>query len=106
MRQGMRLDKFHIKSDTTGRYTKLQGTGFWHMTIYTYIYNILDSKSGTNDHPIRPFDTRICGGEIWTSQLCFYRVKPPNYIVQMEVKKYIGHERASYKAVRHDDLSG
>ena len=36
MRQGMRLDKFHIKSDTTGPYTKLQGTGFWQMTIYYY----------------------------------------------------------------------
>ena len=34
--------------------------------------NILDSKSGTNDHPIRPFDTRLCGAEFWTSQPLSY----------------------------------
>ena len=41
-------------------------------SIYVHMKkNILDRKSGTNEHPRTPFDTRICGGEFWTSQPCF-----------------------------------
>ena len=50
--------------------------------IYIYIYNILDNKSGTNEHPTRLLDTRICGGEFWAFQLCFYSFKPCNYGLQ------------------------
>ena len=38
--------------------------------IYIYIYKMLDSKSGTNEHPTRPLDTKICVF-FWTSQLYF-----------------------------------
>ena len=44
------------------------------------------SKSGTNEHPTRPFDTRTCVF-FWTPQLYFYRVKTPYYIAQEELKK-------------------
>ena len=35
-----------------------------------------------NGHPRRPLDTRICGGEFPTFQLCFYNLKPTNYSLQ------------------------
>ena len=48
---------------------------------------ILKNKSGTNEHPIKPFDARICG--IFSRQLPpgFFTFKPCNYGLQMEVKK-------------------
>ena len=54
---------------------------------------MLDSKSGTNDHPISPFDTRFCVSEFWTSQPCFYRVKTPNYGLQTQLKSKSGMNR-------------
>ena len=48
---------------------------------------MLDRKSGANEHPTRPFDTRIRGSCFWTSHLYFKRVKTLNYTAQMELKK-------------------
>ena len=39
-------------------------------------------KSGMNGHPRRPLYTRICGGEFWAFQQCFYASKPTSYGLQ------------------------
>ena len=50
-----------------------------------YIYKMLDSKSGTNEHPTRPFELRICGIFSWPSPPGFFAFKPCNYGLQEQL---------------------
>ena len=54
-----------------------------------YIY-ILQSKSGTNEHPIKPFDARICGIFSWHLPPGFFTFKPCNYGLHMKIKSKSG----------------
>ena len=58
--------------------------------MYIYIYIILKSKSGMNDHPIKPFDTRMCGSKSWPSPRGFFTFKPCKYELQMKLDSKSG----------------
>ena len=51
---------------------------------------MLNSKSGTNEHPTRPFELRICGFFSWPSPPSFFAFKPPNYRLQTQLKSKSG----------------
>ena len=46
---------------------------------------MFDSKSGTNEHPRRRFDTIICVSEFWASKLSFLTFKPCKYTPQSQL---------------------
>ena len=51
---------------------------------------MLDSKSGTNEHPTRPFDTRICVGEFVHPSYVFIVSKHPTILSRRKLKSKSG----------------
>ena len=48
---------------------------------------MLKSKSGTNEHPIKPFELRICGIFSWQLPRGSFAFKPTNYGLQERLMK-------------------